>query len=109
MSDIEEKNEGRHEKEMGQSNREKTIAQQHTTPGEFDNHQSHQLQDANKNITKARALNKVMHDNSNSSSHYSYSNNTTTATSMLQKTELSQNDLENEMFYNKGKHLISMF
>ena len=65
--------------------------------GECDNHQSHQLKDANKNITKA-----MLHDNSDSS--YFYTNTTTAATSstsMLQNTKLSRNDYEN-IYYQKG-------
>ena len=68
--------------------------------GEFDNHLSHQLQDANKNITKA-----MMHDNMSSSHFYSnntQTNSTTTTSSMLQNTKLSRNDYEN-IYYQKGK------
>ena len=70
--------------------------------GECDiTHQTHQLKDANKNITKA-----MLHDNTNCSNHF-YSNttqttDTTSSTSMLQNTKMSRNEYENT-YYQKGK------
>ena len=68
--------------------------------GECDKtHQTHQLKDANKNITKA-----MLHDNSDCSNYF-YSNTTTTdttsSTSMLQNTQMSRTDYEN-IYYQKG-------
>ena len=69
--------------------------------GECDNHQTHQLKDANKSITKA-----MLHDNSDCS--YFYTNTTTTdttsSTSMLQNTQMSRTDYEN-IYYQKGNRL----
>ena len=103
MSDIEEKEDDYDRTTRGGSSivRGKNV---HIPPaGEVDNRQSHQLQDANKNITKATSM---MHDNM-SSSHNFYSNtttsSTTTSTSMLQNTKLSRNDYEN-IYYQKGKN-----
>ena len=103
MSDIEEKEDDYDRTSRGGNAlvRGKNV---HIPPtGEVDNRQSHQLQDANKNITKATSM---MHDNM-SSSHNIYSNTTTssTTTSMLQNTKLSRNDYEN-IYYQKGKTQI---
>ena len=104
MSDIEEKEDDYDRTTRGGSSllRGRNV---HIPPtGEVDNRQSHQLQDANKNITKATSM---MHDNM-SSSHNFYSNTTTsstTTTSMLQNTKLSRNDYEN-IYYQKGKNEI---
>ena len=92
MSDIEEKEDDYDKTAV-------TGRNAHLPPtGEFDSHPSHQLQESNKNITKAI----VMHDNTSSSSHFN-SNTTTTNSSMLQNTKLSRNDYEN-VYYQKGKY-----
>ena len=99
MSDIEEKEKDNGYDEGMEQGGTKHVSHLTSVPfsGEFDNHQSHQLKDANKNITKA-----TMHDNSGSS--YFYTNtttDTTCATSMLQNTKMSRNDYEN-IYYQKG-------
>lgn len=94
MSDIEEKE--RDDEYEGLSGTNVLVP----PTGEVDNHLGHQLQDANKNITK-----EMMHDNSNSS--YFYSNTTTSTSSMLQNTKMSRNDYEN-VYYQKGKQFSTI-
>ena len=90
MADIEEKEDDYNYDSTGVSGRNV-----HLPPtGEVDNHLSHQLQDVNKNITKAE-----MHDSMSSSQFYS------NTSSLLQSTKLSRNDYENT-YYQKGKILI---
>jgi hypothetical protein len=97
LSDIEEK-EDDYDRTTRDGNTLVRSRNVHIPPtGEVDNRQSHQLQDANKNITKATSM---MHDNM-SSSHNFYSNTTTSSTSMLKNTKMSRNDYEN-IYYQKG-------
>ena len=93
LSDIEER-----EKEDEYEATEMCGTNVYVPPvGEVDSQLSHQLQDANKIITK-----ELMHDNTSSSYFYS----DTRTSSMLQNTKMSRNEYEN-VFYQKGNNSLN--
>ena len=93
MSDIEER-----EKEDEYEATEMCGTNVYVPPvGEVDSQLSHQLQDANKIITK-----ELMHDNTSSSYFYS----DTRTSSMLQNTKMSRNEYEN-VYYQKGNNSLN--